>query len=224
MKEYKTVLFDLDGTLTDPGEGITKSVAYALKQFGIDVPDRTALYPFIGPPLVDSFMSRYGFTHEQALEAVRQYRVYFRDRGIFENTVYPGVPEMLTRLRGHGKTLIVASSKPEEFVRRILSHFGIADRFAFAAGSTMTEQRTDKAEVVAYALCSAGISDTDSAILVGDREYDVFGAHRAGIDALAVSYGYGSREELRAANPEQIADSPEQVAELLLRKIQEIIS
>ncbi len=152
------ILFDLDGTLTDPARGITGAVVYALRHYGIEVRDRRTLYPFIGPPLTDSFEKYFGFSHEKAVEAVEVYRVYFRERGIFENAVYPGVPEMLEGLQACGRTLCVASSKPEVFVRRILDHFGLSRYFSEAVGSELDGRRVRKDEVVAEALarCGAG--------------------------------------------------------------------
>ncbi len=215
MKPYKTVLFDLDGTLTDPGEGITKSVEYALHHFGISVNDRTELYPFIGPPLINSFQKYYGFSEQKAREAVIVYREYFREKGLFENQVYEGVPKMLEALKNTGKILLVASSKPEEFVITILKHFNLLPYFDFVGGAAMDETRTKKEDVVRYVLEKAAVSDLSTTIMVGDREFDVHGAHAHGMDALAVSYGYGSLEELTAAKPEYIANSPKEVFSLL---------
>ena len=216
MKRYDYILFDLDGTLTDPGLGITKSVEYALNHYGITVEDRTELYPFIGPPLIDSFMKYYGFSKEQAVEAVEVYREYFRAKGLFENEVYPGVPEMLKALKNAGKTLLVASSKPEEFVLTILQHFGLLEYFDFVGGAAMDETRTKKADVVQYVLQKAGIRDKRRAILVGDREFDVNGAHAEGIDAIAVTYGYGSIEELTQSRPEMLTNTPDGITKLLI--------
>ncbi len=215
MKGYNTVLFDLDGTLTDPGVGITKSVEYALNRYGISVPDRAQLYPFIGPPLVDSFMKYYGFSKEKALEAVEVYREYFRVTGLFENEVYPGVPEMLEALKGRGKTLLIASSKPEVFVMRILEHFDLLQYFDFAGGALMDETRSTKTEVLSYVLTEAKVVP-NSAILVGDRKFDVNGAHALGLDAMGVLYGYGSEEELTAARPEYLVKHPREIAEILI--------
>lgn len=216
MKRYDYILFDLDGTLTDPGLGITKSVEYALNHYGITVEDRTELYPFIGPPLIDSFMKYYGFSKERAVEAVEVYREYFRAKGLFENEVYPGVPEMLKHLKDAGKTLLVASSKPEEFVLTILKHFGLLEYFDFVGGAAMDETRTKKADVVQYVLQKAGIRDKRRAILVGDREFDVNGAHAEGIDAIAVTYGYGSIEELTQSRPEMLTNTPDGITKLLI--------
>ncbi len=216
MKIYDTVLFDLDGTLTDPGVGITKSVEYALNRYGITVPHRAELYPFIGPPLIDSFMKYYGFSKEQAIEAVEVYREYFRVKGIYENEVYPGVPEMLKALKNAGKTLLVASSKPEEFVITILKHFDLYEYFDFVGGAAMDETRSKKDEVVQYVLQQAKVTDPGKAIMVGDRKFDVEGAHTQGLDAMAVTYGYGSLEELTAAAPDYIAHSPEEITKLFV--------
>ena len=216
MKRYDTVLFDLDGTLTDPGVGITKSVEYALNRYGISVSDRAELYPFIGPPLIDSFMKYYGFSKEKAIEAVEVYREYFRVTGLFENEVYPGAESMLSALKEAGMTLLVASSKPEEFVLTILKHFDLLKYFDFVGGAAMDETRTKKEDVVEYVLQNANVTNLTKAVMVGDRKFDVQGAHVRGLDAIAVTYGYGSLEELTAAKPEHLANSPEEVGEILL--------
>ncbi len=216
MKRYDTVLFDLDGTLTDPGVGITKSVEYALNRYGITVPDRAVLYPFIGPPLIDSFMKYYGFSKEQAVEAIEVYREYFRVKGLYENEVYPGVTELLKALKEAGKTLLIASSKPEGFVLTILKHFDLLPYFDFVGGASMDETRSKKDDVVRYVLKEANVTDPTTAILVGDRKFDVHGAHAFGLDALAVTYGYGTVEELTEAAPEYLASSPEEVKRILI--------
>lgn len=215
MKTYDVVLFDLDGTLTNPAEGITKSVEYALNRYGISVADRRELEPFIGPPLIDSFMKYYGFSKEQAVEAVEVYREYFRVKGLYENEVYPGIPALLQNLKAAGKILLIASSKPEEFVLRILEHFDLLQYFDAVGGAAMDETRTKKEEVLEYILEKAKISDRSRCILVGDRKFDVNGAHEAGMDALAVTYGFGSREELTAAVPDYMAHSTNEVLEIL---------
>lgn len=203
MKQY--ILFDLDGTLTDPGEGITNSVAYALEKYGIHEPDHTVLYPFIGPPLVQSFVTRYGFTEAQGLQAVTYYREYFKEKGIFENRVYDGIPELLSALKQQGKTLILATSKPEAFAVRILEHFDLMQYFDYAFGATMDQSRTAKADVIRYALESAGITDLDQAVMVGDRLHDIEGAKANSLDSIGVLYGYGDRQELEEAGADLIA-------------------
>ena len=145
-KQY--ILFDLDGTLTDPAEGITKSVQYALKHFGIEEDDLEKLQPFIGPPLMESFMDFYGFSEEQAREAVTYYREYFRPQGIFENEVYKGIPELLEKLTDAGKTLILATSKPVVFAEQILEHFDLRQYFEFIGGSDIEQTRAKKTEIL----------------------------------------------------------------------------
>lgn len=215
MKDYKYILFDLDGTLTDPAEGITNSVAHALKKFGIENTDRTKLYKFIGPPLLDSFMEYYGFSQEKAQTAIDYYREYFRDTGIYENRVYDGIENMLETLKKSGKEIILATSKPEPFAREILRHFGLDKYFLFAAGSNLDGSRCAKAEVIAYALESAGIADKSEAIMVGDRKHDIIGAQKTGLDSIGVLFGYGSREELEQAGATFIAETVEELTNLL---------
>ncbi len=215
MKTYGVLLFDLDGTLTDPSVGITNSVMYALRHMGVEPPERRTLYKFIGPPLMDSFAQEYGFSQEEARQAISWYREYFQDRGIFENAPYPGIADVLHALRGTGKRLLVATSKPEIFARRILERFGLIDAFEFVAGANLDETRTRKHEVIAYALETCGICEKDSAVMIGDREHDVLGARREGLDCIGVLYGFGSREELLGAGAIALAETVWDVARLL---------
>jgi phosphoglycolate phosphatase len=212
----KTVFFDLDGTLTDPGEGITNSVIYALQHYGIDVSDRSTLYPFIGPPLTESFIKFFGFSKEQSSEAVEIYREYFSVKGLFENNPYDGIPEMLKTLSESGKTLVVASSKPEIFVRKILDHFDLTKYFLFAAGSELNHTRVDKHEVIEYAMTSCNLSDRSDIIMVGDRHHDIQGAKKSALLSVGVTYGYGSREELTEAGADYVVDSVAELSGLLL--------
>lgn len=205
----RQILFDLDGTLTDPAEGITKSVAHALRSFGIDVPELSELNCFIGPPLADSFMERYGFSREKAMLAIERYREYFAGRGIFENRIYPGVPEMLASLQGRAR-ITLATSKPTVFAKRILEHFSIARFFDDVVGSELDGRRTDKAEVIADAL-----APDMPAAMVGDRKHDAAGAAKNNIPCVGVLYGYGSRAELEAAGVSHICESVEALSEYL---------
>ena len=216
MNTYEYILFDLDGTLTDPGIGITNSVMYALKKFNIEVPDRTALYKFIGPPLKGSFEEFYHFTPDQSEQAVSYYREYFRKQGMLENVVYDGIPEMLDHLKASGRKLIVATSKPEAFTLEILRHFRLYDYFDFIAGATMDDTRNKKADIIRYALESCGITNKVSAIMIGDRKHDIIGAKENGLDSIGVLFGYGDRKELTDAGATFIAASAEEVEKFLL--------
>lgn len=211
---YSTVLFDLDGTLTDPGQGITNSVAYALKKFGIDVEDRKELYKFIGPPLYESFMKHYGFSQEKAETAVSYFREYFRDTGIFENEVYEGITDLLEKIKKSGRKIILATSKPEEFAKRILSHFSLDKYFDFVAGATMDSSRVEKSDVIAYALKESGYADKN-AVMIGDRLHDIHGAKENGLDSIGVLFGYGSRKELEDAGADYIAETVSDIIKLI---------
>lgn len=212
---YQTILFDLDGTLTDPGEGITNSVAYSLAKYGIEVTDRRTLYKFIGPPLYESYMNFYGFSEPQAHEAVEYYREYYRPRGIFENRVYDGIPRLLADLKGAGLRLLVATSKPEGFSNQILEHFGLSQYFDFVAGSTLDGSRIRKGDVIAYALEQSG-ADPKGCLMIGDREHDVLGAAEHGIPCLGVTFGYGSLEELVCAGARAVVDDVESISRFIL--------
>ncbi len=208
---YKTILFDLDGTLTDPGIGITNSVMYALSRYGITVAKRSELFRFIGPPLYDSFRGFYGFSHEDAEAAVALYREYFGNKGLYENEVYEGIPDMLSHLKESGKKLVVATSKPEPYAVKILEYFGLSRYFDHICGATFDASRNRKSAVIAYALKTAGVNDRASVIMVGDREHDINGARDNGIASVGVLYGYGSRDELVAAGADHLASAPHDI-------------
>lgn len=212
-KDY--ILFDLDGTLTDPMEGITKSVQYALRAYGIEVTELKALCPFIGPPLKDSFMDLYGFTPVQALEAIKKYREYFSVTGLYQNKEYEGIKELLGQLKAEGKHLLVATSKPEVFARQILEHFHMTEYFEFIGGASLDETRVRKGDVIKYVLEKNQITETKRAIMVGDREHDVMGAREAGLDCIGVLYGYGDRKELEQAGAKYVVDTVEELIGLL---------
>ena len=215
---FHTILFDLDGTLTDPGEGITNSVAYALKHYGIQVEDRKSLYPFIGPPLHESFIGYFGMSEETALEAVEVYREYFSVKGLLENRPYEGIEDLLKRLKEAGKRLIVATSKPEGYSVRILEHFGLAKYFDLICGALMHPPKGyGKADVIQDALNRSNITELNGIVMVGDRLHDVEGAHKIGIPAIGVLYGYGSRVELENAGADHIAEDICALGELLLK-------
>lgn len=208
-------MFDLDGTLTDPFEGITNSVAYALKKFGITVGDRAELKKFIGPPLNESFSVYYGFSEADALKAVGFYREYYSDKGIFENGVYEGIYEVLDKLLSLKKRLIVATSKPEIYTHRILKRYNLAGYFSFVAGATLDFTRVKKSDVVAYALSAGGVSPLERTVMIGDRKHDVSGARENGIKAAGVLYGYGDRAELEGAGADYILNCPRNILDLM---------
>ncbi len=215
---FKTILFDLDGTLTDPKVGITTCCQYGLRAVGVDVPDLKELEQFIGPPLIPAFQEVYGITEDQARLALEKYRERFTDIGIYENELLPGVPQMLEALKAAGKVVATASSKPEPFVKRILEHFAIDGYFDEIAGSTMDEKHAGKAEVVADVLRRLHIpeEEKDSVIMVGDRKHDVEGAAAHGIRTIAVTFGYGSVEELTTVGAWKLAHTMEELTALLL--------
>lgn len=215
MQNKNAVLFDLDGTLTDPALGITKSVAYALESFGIQTDDLGELYKFIGPPLKDSFMEYCGFNEEQALAGIEKYREYFRDTGIYENKLYPGIKEMLEKLKDNGIKVILATSKPKIFADIILEHFDIMKYFDLTCGCEMDGTRGKKGEVIRYALDTAGIG-ADSVVMVGDRKHDVIGAKEVGIMCIGVLFGYGGYEELKEAGADEIVETVGELENVLL--------
>ena len=206
MRNYDVILFDLDGTLTDSAPGILNSVRYACRKLGLPIPGEETLRRFLGPPLIASFRELMGLDAADADRAVSAFREYFPTKGLFENEVYPGVPALLADLKAAGKTVILATSKPEAFARRIMEHFDLAQYCDFICGATLDETRTDKAEVIAYALETAGITDKTGLVMVGDREHDVLGAKKNGLPCIGAVYGYGTAEELTAAQRKQVVD------------------
>lgn len=215
---YQYILFDLDGTITESGPGIMNSVEYALTKMGYEVKDKKELRKFIGPPLTDSMKKYYGMSEEDAAKSVVYYREYFAEKGIFENSVYDGLLDSLERLKAEGKVLVMATSKPEEYARRIAERFGFADYFTQICGATMDSSRIRKEDVIHYALETLGIfaEEKKRVLMVGDRNMDILGAKTNGLDSMGVLYGYGDREELEAAGADYIAETTADVAGLIL--------
>ncbi len=211
---FDTLLFDLDGTLTDSTEGIVRCLEYALERMGFDIPDDTN--KFLGPPLYRSFAEFCGMNEEQVNEAVRIFRERYSTVGLFENRVYEGVPEMLKRLRDGGKRIMVATSKPEVYAVRIFDRFGLSQFFEIVGGANINGTRNDKDEVIEYVLGKAGISDRNSVLMIGDRRQDVIGAHKTGLKCMGILWGFGSIEELTEAGADFIAETPEKAADMLL--------
>lgn len=211
----KYIFFDLDGTITDPKEGITKSVQYSLKKFGIEVTDLDSLCKFIGPPLNVSYEEFYGFSHEEAMKAVDEYRVYYKDRGIFECKLYDGIKELLAHLSKNGNKVVLATSKPIGFAKQLLEHFDIIQYFDFVAGSEMDGTRTDKSEVIEYALSHYPGIDVNDVVMIGDRKFDYIGASKYGIPCILIEYGYGERKELENCKPFAIKETVEELQKFL---------
>ena len=213
----KYIFFDLDGTLTDSAEGITKCVQYALESRGINVPDLNTLRPFIGPPLIESFMKFYGMTEEEARLCTAKYRERFKDTGIYENKVYPGVPEMLARLKANGFTLAVATNKPVEFARRVTDYFNLTQYFTYITGPDFNGSLPTKADVIADALKHFGLAGTAKAqaLMIGDRSQDITGAKKCGLKTIGVRYGYASPGELEEAGADFICTAPQDVVKLI---------
>ena len=210
----KYILFDLDGTLTDPKVGITTSVQYALAQFGIQVEAPDSLACFIGPPLLDSFREECGFDEATAQAAVVKYRERFGTQGLYENQIYPGIPEMLDRFVQSGFTMGVANSKLETYAVQILEHFSLAPYFKVEVGSLPDNSRGEKKEVIAEALHQLG-ARPDQTVMVGDRKYDILGAKANGVASIGVRYGYAAPGELEAAGADFVVQSVEELSRLL---------
>lgn len=216
------ILFDLDGTLTDPKIGITASVQYALGKLGVIEENLDNLIPFIGPPLIWSFMEFYNFTKQDALKAIEYYRERFSRIGLYENAVFPGIPEMLQDLRGRGMRLVVATSKPTVYSVKILEHFGLYQYFDTVIGSNLDGTRIEKGEVIAAVLDELGEVDKSKIVMVGDRKHDVIGAKENGLKVVAVSYGYGPQKELEEAKPDYIIATVKDLHNLLVRENKDI--
>ncbi len=211
--QWTHVLFDLDGTLTDPKVGITRSIQYALAQMGIHEPDPDTLVHFIGPPLHGAFMSEYGFDEAEAWQAVEHYRVRFRAEGLYENVPYPGIHALLQALVECGLKLYMATSKPWVFANAIGRHFDMTGYFQAIYGSELDGVRTDKSELIGHLLATEGLRAEDC-LMIGDRRHDLIGARANGVAAGGVLYGYGSREELEREAPAYLFES---VADLQMR-------
>lgn len=215
MKSYSTILFDLDGTLSDSSQGIINSIIYALEKYDVNDYDMPLLRKFLGSPLHESFEKIMGFDKEKSLQAVKLYREYFSSKGLFENEIYGGVSDLLQNLKENGKTLIVATSKPQPFTDRIMEHFNLAKYFDFIAGSNMDTTRSKKAEVIEYALSECNIKDKSKVVMIGDRAEDMIGAQTVGVDSIGVEYGYGTFDELKNADATYIVKTVDELKDLL---------
>lgn len=215
-KFYKTILFDLDGTLTDPKEGITKSVKYALDAFGVDDVRLDDLIKFIGPPLTDAFTEFYGFSEEEAKQLLAKYRERFAVKGIFENRLYDGIKSLLRDVKKQGKIIALATSKPTVYAEQILEHYDIMEYFDVIVGSYLDGRRTKKSDVIQGVIDTLDDKETAKMLMVGDRKHDVEGAANHGIDSAGVVFGYGGREELKEAGATYIVNTVDELRRLIL--------
>lgn len=221
---YQYLLFDLDGTLTDSAEGIIKCVQYAAEKMGAELKKAEELRVFVGPPLSESFQNVYGFSEADTQQAIAYYRERFKPIGMFENAVYPGIPEMLKAMKENGKINLIASSKPQEFVETILEHFDIAKYFDIIVGASMDESRNTKEAVIEEALLQLKSTDRygqysdDKCVMIGDRKYDIHGARYFGLRNIGVSYGFAPVGELEEAGADVIVDTVEELTRVLLGK------
>ncbi len=215
MKAYDYIFFDLDGTLTDSGPGIMNAINYALDRLKMPKEERGSLRRFIGPPLHESFMNFYGFDSEKALRTVDIFREYYNVTGVYENSVYPGIERLLMELKEAGRTLMVATSKPEATAMRVLEHFGLLKYFSYVTGASADSTLVKKADIVAHVLQSAGVVGSQ-VLMVGDREHDVIGAAQNGMECMGVLWGYGSRDELLAAGAACLAETPREAGDIIL--------
>lgn len=218
---YKYVFFDLDGTITEPEEGIINGVLFALSKFGITVEDRTTLYPYIGPPLRDSFRDYHGLSEEDTEQAILYYREYYSTKGIYQNDIMPGMEQAFQTLRQHGCHLYVATSKPELYAKQILQHLKLDGYFDIIAGSTFDKARDTKAAVIEYLITGIAADQVkpsaDEIIMVGDRKFDVIGARAFGIDTIGVLFGYGSKEEFESCDCRYVAADAEEMVQMILQ-------
>ncbi|MGB6129315.1 MAG: HAD hydrolase-like protein [Psychrilyobacter sp.] len=213
--KYKYILFDLDGTLTDPGVGITKAVQYALKKNNIVEESLSTLEKFIGPPLKESFAEFYSFNEKMVSDSIQYFREYFRKNGIFENEIYSGILDLLGELRNRDCKVVVATSKPTVFANTVLKNFGMMKYFDLVVGSNLDGTLGNKSEIINCVIDNLKIKNLEETIMIGDRKYDIIGAEKNNIDSIGVLYGYGSLEELVGARPTYIVDSISQLYGLL---------
>lgn len=214
FKQKKHVLFDLDGVISDNSVGIINGVIHAMKFFSLPIPLREELLCFIGPPLKDAFSEYCRLSDADAERAVSVYREYYRERGMLENVMYDGVPDLLASLYNNERKLYVATSKPEEFARKICAHFGININFEYIGGATFDGKRGKKSDVIRYVINKFNIQ-SDDALMIGDRHHDVSGAKECGIECIGVLYGFGSRAELESTGAVAIAESVGELQNIL---------
>ena len=212
---YENILFDLDGTLTDPYLGITNAVKYSLQKFNITENNEKTLRSLIGPPLETSFMEFYQFDINKTKTAIGYYREYYSEKGIYENKLYPGVDVLLAKIRNNNKTPILATSKPTAFAFKILRYFNIDNYFFDVVGSNFNGTMVEKDEIIKFITEKHNLKK-EKTIMIGDRKYDITGAHKNNIHSISVTYGYGSREELKQSRPTYFCDNVPDILEIIL--------
>lgn len=212
---YDYVFFDLDGVLTDSGEGIINSALYALEKYNIDVNEKSELKKFIGPPLQDSFSTDYGFNEEELEGVIATFREYYSEKGIFENELFSNIEDVLKELKKKKKKLVVATSKPEVFAMKVLMHFNILKYFEYVSAATLDESKIKKELIIKEAIDALGIKDLSKVVMVGDRKHDVVGSIKNGIDCIGALWGYGSKEELEKAGATYFAENPLKLLEII---------
>lgn len=216
MHKYEVILFDLDGTLTDPKKGIVNSIQYSLEKLNITDYDPKTLVKFIGPPLDESYKKYFAMDHDQAFIAINYYREYFKVKGLYENHIYPGIPELLERIYKQNHHIFVATSKPTPFAKDILKHFNLTQFCKEIVGSNLNLTRVKKTEIIDYVLEKIPQCPKEKIVMIGDRKYDIIGAKNTGIDSIGVTYGYGDLEEIQLAAPTAIAKNVAELSHLLL--------
>lgn len=215
--QYKTILFDLDGTITDSGEGIIYSVLYALKKMNVNVPEQRELYSFIGPPLIDSFKTVCHLDRHTSEQAVSYYRDYYQSKGMYENNLYEGIVEVLADLKQAGCALYIATSKPEIYAKQILTHFDLDHYFVGIYGASLDSGRSKKGDVIRYALQSAGITNLNETLMIGDRSHDMIGAKENELACMGVLYGFGDQVELESTGADYLAITPKDVEKIIMK-------
>ena len=211
---YSVILFDLDGTLTNPERGLVSGFEYAFKKLGIDYGERESLKRFIGPPLYEEWQKVFGFTPEESAAAIAKFREYYDVYGWWDNEPYEGIRDTLSELKKRGYTLAVATSKPEDTAKRVLNLFDLTGYFDFIGGALRSTERDKKSDVIRYVLSSLGVSELSRVVLVGDRKFDAEGADAVGIDSIGVLWGHGSAEELSSSDFVEIISSPQELLTL----------
>lgn len=215
FREKSIILFDLDGTITDSKEGILNSVLYALESMGIGGFEKSFLEGFIGPPLAESFIKITGLGERETEIAIKTYREYYTRRGIFENSLYPGIAPLIEKLYKDGRKIALATTKPEVYAIRVLEYFKLEGFFSFVAGSRLDGSMTDKHHLIDHVMGKIGIEDKKAYVMCGDRSHDIIGAKKSGIQSIGVLYGYSSPGELERAGADSLVESILQLEDIL---------